>query len=76
MHNKMFVSLIKVPLLDASSALELYQVHRLPIVNPSVNMSAPYHLETDKFVLSKDGLRYAIPSEIDYTKCTMASNHF
>ena len=39
-------------------------------------MSAIYDLETDKFTLSKMGLRYALPSEADYTKCILASNHF
>ena len=67
MHGKMLVSLIKVPLLDAASALKLYQVHSMLIVNPSANMSATYNLETHKFAISKDGLRYALASKADYT---------
>ena len=42
MHNKMFVNLNEVPLLDAASALELYTVCILPIVNPNTDMSAKY----------------------------------
>ena len=65
MHDKKFVSLIKAPLMDVASSLELYQVCSQPILNPSANMSATYALETDKFAMSKDDLRYALPSEAD-----------
>ena len=33
-------------------------------------------METDKFAMSKDGLKYALPSKEDYIKCIMASNYF
>ena len=76
MYDKTFVHVIKLPLLDAASALELYKVHSLPIVSPSANISATYDPETDELALSKDGLRYTLPFEADFTKCIMASNHF
>ena len=76
MHNKRFVSLTKIPLLDVASALELYQVQSLPIVNPGANICATYDLETNKFVMSKDGIRCALPSVEDHTKCIIANNYF
>ena len=38
-------------------------------------MSAIYDLDTDKFTMSKGGLRYTLPSIADFTKYIMASNH-
>ena len=63
-----FVILVKVHLLDAASAIDLYQVHNLPIVNPGTNMSATYDMETDKFTLGKNSLIYILPSEAEYIK--------
>ena len=76
MHGKSFSKSEQSFFVDAASALDLYHVHSLPIVNRSANMGATYDLETNKLTLSKDGLRYALPSEADYTKCIMASNQF
>ena len=52
--------------MDTALALELFQVHNLSIVIPHTNISATYGLETDKFTLSRDGLKCALPSEADY----------
>ena len=76
MHEIKFVSLIKVPLLDVVSDLELYHVSSLPVVIPFVNIRATYDLKTYKFAMSKYGLRYVLSSEADFTKCILASNHF
>ena len=76
MHNEKFISLLKASLLDVALALELYEINSLPIVNTSRNISSIYDHETGKFAMSKVGLRCALPSEVGYSKCIMASNHF
>ena len=39
-------------------------------------MSTTYALETIKFGMSKDGLRYTLQFEADCIKCTIENNHF
>lgn len=75
-YNGRFAIIATIPLMDGASELNLYTAISLPIVHDESNRTATYLLETDKFALSDDGLRYSIPSDEDYTKCVAANNHF
>ena len=75
-HDNKIIILIKVPLIDHDSSLDLYKVYNLPIFNPSLNKALTYQIETDILAVSMDSNYATIPTESEFLECTLASGHF
>ena len=75
-HDDKILILIKLPLIDHDSSLDLYRIYNLPIFNPSLNKALIYQLEANTLAVSKDGNYATIPTESEFLECTLASGHF
>ena len=75
-HDNKIIILIKLPLIDHDSTLDLYKVYNLPVFNPSLNKALSYELETNTLAVSMDRNYVTIPTESEFIECTLASGHF
>ena len=75
-HDDKILILIKLPLIDHDSSLDLYRIYNLPIFNPSLNKALIYQLEVNTLAVSRDGNYATIPTESEFLECTLASGHF
>ena len=75
-HDNKIIVLIKVPLIDHDSTLDLYKVYNLPVFNPPLNKALTYEIEANTFAVSMDRNYMTIPTESEFIECTLASGHF
>ena len=75
-YDDKILILIKLPLIDHDSSLDLYRIYNLPIFNPSLNKALIYQLEANTLAVSRDGNYATIPTESEFLECTLASGHF
>ena len=75
-HDNKIIILIRLPLIDNDSSLDLYRIYNLPIFNPSINKALTYQLEANTLAVSKDGNYATFPTESEFLECTLASGHF
>lgn len=75
-HGNKIIVLIKLPLIDHDSSLDLYRIYNLPVFNPSLNKALTYQLETSTIAVTKDRNYATIPTESEFLECTLASGHF
>ena len=57
--------ILRVPLVDKSLQMDLYNVHNLPALHPKLNIQLTYQLEGKYLAIGKHGLYAALPSEND-----------
>ena len=65
-HDDKILILIKLPLIDHDSSLDLYRIYNLSIFNPSLNKALIYQLEANTLAVSRDGNYATIPTESDF----------
>ena len=75
-HDNKIIVLIKLPLMDHDSSLDLYRIYNLPIFNPSLNKALTYQLEANTLAVSTDRNYATIPTESEFLECTLANGHF
>ena len=75
-HDDKILILIKLPLIDHDSSLDLYRIYNLPVFNPSLDKALTYQLEANTLAVSRDGNYATIPTESEFLECTLASGHF
>lgn len=75
-HDNKIIILIKLPLIDHDSSLDLYRIYNLPIFNPSIDKALAYHIEANTLAVSKDRKYATIPTDSEFLECTLASGHF
>ena len=75
-HDNKIIVLIKLPLIDHDSSLDLYRIYNLPIFNPSLNKVLTYQLEANTLAISTDRNYATIPTESEFLECTLANGHF
>ena len=75
-HDNKIIVLIKLPLIDHDSSLDLYRIYNLPIFNPSLNKALTYQLEANTLAVSTDRNYATIPTESEFLECTLANGHF
>ena len=75
-HDNKIIVLIKLPLIDHDSSLDLYRIYNLPIFNPSLNKALTYQLEANTLAVSADRNYATIPTESEFLECTLANGHF
>ena len=71
-----FSTITLVPLLDASSKFNLYELHNLAIPDKSVNLSVSYVVEAMYVAISESHQYFAILTDQDYYKCASNYNHY
>ena len=57
-HGNKPVLIIRIPLIDLDSGMNLYKIYKLPIYNHLIDKSLKYHLEGTNLVITKDN-KYA-----------------
>ena len=70
------IMLVKIPLVDNQSSLNLYKIYNLPIYNPAIDKSVKYNIEGNSIAISSDNNYATLPSDTEFIECTLASGHF
>ena len=70
------IVLVKIPLVDNHSSLDLYKMYNLPAFNPTIGKSVKYNIEGNSIAVSHDKRYATIPTDSEFIECTLASGHF
>ena len=70
------IMLVKIPLVDNQSSLNLYKIYNLPVFNPTIDKSVKYNIEGNSIAVSSDKSYATIPTDTEFIECTLASGHF
>ena len=73
--NKL-VLMIRIPLTDLDSGMNLYKIYSLPIYNHHVGKSLKYQLEVTNLAITKDNKNATFLSDMEVITCTLAGGHF
>ena len=69
------VLILTVPLVDQSMHLNLYKVHNLPIIHPTLHVHAQYEIEGSYIATVMDGIFITLPTALDVRLCLMTNGH-
>ena len=75
-HGKKLVLMIRMPLIDLDSGMNLYKIYNLSIYNHHIGKSLKYQLEGTDLAITKDNKYTTILSDMKFIKCTLADGHF
>ena len=76
-HGGKLVLMIKIPLIDLASIMNLYKIYNLPIYNHHIGKSLQYVvLEGTNLAITKDNKYAAVLSDTEFIQCTLADRHF
>ena len=67
--------ILTVPLVNQSLQMNLYKVHSLPILHPTLNMHAQYELEGTYFATLIEGMFISLPTALDVKLCLVTDGH-
>ena len=67
--------ILTVPLVDQSLHMNLYKVHNLPMLHPTLNVHAQYKLEGPYLATMIDGMFISLPTTLDVKLCLMTNGH-
>ena len=67
--------ILTVPLVDQSLHMNLYKVHNLPMLHPTLNVHAPYELEGPYLATMMDGMFISLPTALDIKLCLVTNGH-
>ena len=67
--------ILTVPLVDQSLQMNLYKVHNLPILHPTLNVHVQYELEGTYFVPLMEGMFISLPTALDVKLCLVTNGH-
>ena len=67
--------ILAVPLVDHSLQMNLYKVHNLPMLHPTLNMHAQYELEGTYLVTLMEGMFIFLPTALDVKLCLVTNGH-
>ena len=70
------VLMIKIPLVDLDSIMNLYKIYNLPIYNHHIGKSLQYVLEETNLAVTKYNKYAAVLSNMEFIQCTLADGHF
>ena len=69
------MSILTVPLVDQSMHMNLYKVHNLPIIHPTLHVHAQYEIEGSYLGTVMDGMFITLPTALDVRLCLMTNGH-
>ena len=67
--------ILTVPLVDQSLYMNLYKVHNLPMLHPTLHMHAQYEIEGSYLATIMDGIFITLPTALDVRLCLMTNGH-
>ena len=67
--------ILTVPLVDLSLHMNLYKVHNLPMLHPTLNKHAQYELEGPYLVTMMDGMFISLRTALDIKLCLETNRH-
>ena len=67
--------ILTVPSVDQSLHMNLYKVHNLPMLHPTLNVHAQYELEGPYLATMMDGMFISLPTALDIKLCLMTNGH-
>ena len=67
--------ILTVPLVDQSLHMNLYKVHNLPMLHPTLHVHAQYEIEGSYFATVMDGMFITLPIALDVRLCLMTNGH-
>ena len=75
-HGNKLVLIIRIPLIDLGSGMNLYKIYNLPIYNYHIGKSLKYQLEGTNLAIAKDNKYATTLSDTEFIRCTLADRHF
>ena len=75
-HGGKLALMIRIPLIDLGSIMNLYKIYNLPIYNHHIGKSLQYLLEGTNLAITKDNKCAAFLSDMEFIKCTLVDRHF
>ena len=67
--------ILTFPLVDHSLQMNLYKVHNLPMLHPTLNVHAQYELEGTYLVTLMEGMFILLPTALDVKLCLVTNGH-
>ena len=67
--------ILTVPLVDQSLQMNLYKVHNLPMLHPTLNVHAQYELEGTYLVTLIEGMFISLTTALDVKLCLVTNGH-
>ena len=67
--------ILTIPLVDQSLQVNLYKVHNLPMLHPTLNMYAQYELEGTYLATLMEGMFVSLPTALDVKLCLVTNGH-
>ena len=67
--------ILTVPLVDQSLQVNLYKIHNLPMLHPTLNVHAQYKLEGTYLTTLVEGMFILLPTALDVKLCLITKGH-
>ena len=67
--------ILTVPLIDQSLHMNLYKVHNLPMLHPTLHVHAQYEVEGSYLATVMEGMFIMLPTALDVRLCLMTNRH-
>ena len=67
--------ILTVPLIDQSLHMDLYKVHNLPMLHPTLHVHAQYEIEGSYLATVMDSMFITLPTALDVRLCLMMNGH-
>ena len=67
--------ILTVPLVDQSLHMNLYKVHNLPMLHPTLQMHVQYEIEGPYLATLMDSMFITLPTDIDVRLCLVTKGH-
>ena len=67
--------ILTVPLVDQSLHMNLYKVHNLPMLHPTLHVHVQYEIEGSYLATVMDGMFMTLPTALDVRLCLMMNGH-
>ena len=70
------IIMIRIPLFDLDSGMTHFKIYNLPLFNHDIGKSLKYRLEGTNLAVTKDQKYFAILTESNFIRCTLAAGNF
>ena len=67
--------ILTISVIDQSLHMNLYKVHNLPMLHPTLNVHEQYELEGSYLVTMMDGMFISLPTALDVKLCLVMNGH-
>ena len=67
--------ILNVPLVDQPLQVNLYEVHNLPMLHPTLNVYSQYDLEGTYLATLMEGMFVSLPTALDVKLCLVTNGH-